>query len=84
MFFYLYTFHTLTGAQSAKSTLSAKGVSAQLIRAPKALSRHGCGYALRVSSSSGLRALSVLQSSGQSFGHLYRFFSNGNYEEVRV
>lgn len=84
MFEYLFTFRALTPAQNARGVLHTNAIEAQLARAPKQISQKGCGYVLRVSSSAGLRALSVLRAQHQSFMHLYRVFRSGKIEEVRV
>lgn len=83
MFDYLFTFHALTAAQSAKALLREGNVFSVLERAPKRLSGQGCGYVLRVSSGDGMRALRLLRAGGAGFGHLYRLFRSGQLEEVR-
>lgn len=84
MFDYVFTFRSLTPAQSARSVLAVEGLPASLERAPKRLSTQGCGYVLRVGSGGAMRALSVFRGRGVAFGHLYRLFHNGAVEEVRV
>ena len=43
-----YTFRSITRAQLAQRALREAGVSAALLRTPKALAAEGCGYALRL------------------------------------
>ena len=43
MFDYVFTFRSLTPAQSARSVLAVEGLPASLERAPKRLSAQGCG-----------------------------------------
>lgn len=84
MFEYLFTFRSLTAAQSARRALLAEGIHAALGRTARQMSAHGCAYALRVSAESGIRALHVLRVRGAPFVHLYRVSSGGTAEEVRL
>lgn len=45
---YYYTFRSITRGQLALRYLQAAGVTAALMRTPKALATEGCGYAIRV------------------------------------
>ena len=84
MFEYLFTFRSLTAAQSARSVLNADGIRAVVGRAPKRMSVNGCGYTLRVSAHSGIRALHLLKEKGAEYAHLYRAYHSGSMEEVRL
>lgn len=84
MFEYLFTFRSLTAAQSARSVLSADGIRAPVGRAPKRMSANGCGYTLRVSARDGIRALHLLKEKGTEYAHLYRAYRSGSMEEVRL
>ena len=56
MFEYLFTFQSLTAAQSARSVLNTEGIRAPVGRSARKLSANGCGYVLRVSARDGIRA----------------------------
>lgn len=84
MFEYLFTFRSLTAAQSARRLLQSEGIRAVLGRTSRQQSAHGCAYALRVNEKSGIRALRVLQAHGAPFVHLYRVRPGGTAEEVRL
>lgn len=84
MFEYLFTFRSLTAAQSARRSLNAGGIRASVGRTARQMSAHGCAYALRVSAGSGIRALHLLRARGAPFVHLYRVSPGGTVEEVRL
>lgn len=84
MFEYLFTFRSLTAAQSARSVLSADGIRAPVGRTAKRMSASGCGYAVRVSAHDGIRALHILRGKNVEYAHLYRVFQSGTLEEVRM
>lgn len=77
------TFSSLTAAQRALSACRAVGILAELVRTPRELSFVGCGYALRLAGSAGLRAAMELRLSGIGFSHLFQFRA-GRWEEVPV
>lgn len=84
MFEYLFTFRSLTPAQSGRNVLADNGLWVRLERSPKGLSAQGCGYVLRVQASGGMRALALLREKGVAFSHMYRMFHTGRTEEVRA
>ena len=84
MFEYLFTFQSLTAAQSARSVLNTEGIRAPVGRSARKLSANGCGYVLRVSARDGIRALHVLRKNGAEYVHLYRVYPSGMLEEGRV
>ena len=84
MFEYLFTFRSLTAAQSARNVLSAEGIRAPVTRTPGRMAENGCGYAVRVSDKSGIRAVNLLRRKQTGFVHAYRLFPNGRAEEVRL
>lgn len=79
---YYFTFRSLTSAQQATFLLSKNGVFSNLIRAPKALSSMGCGYALRISSEQAHAAASQLRSSGIRIEKTMLYDHTGRYQEV--
>lgn len=44
MFWYDFSFRSLTAAQDGRSVLEHAGIGAELLRAPQAISEQGCGY----------------------------------------
>lgn len=84
MFEYYFTFRAVTQAQSARHVLQLGGVSAVLGRAPRQLSMQGCGFVLRVSAQSGVRALGLLRTAHAAFVHMYRVSRSGAVEEVQT
>lgn len=84
MFEYLFTFRSLTPAQSGKNLLAGAGLWVQLERSSKRISSQGCGYVLRVQAAGGMRALALLQSNKIPFSHMYRQFQHGGLEEMRL
>lgn len=84
MFEYLFTFRSLTAAQSARNVLSADGIRASVTRTPGRMAANGCGYAVRVSEKNSIRAAELLRRRQAGFVHSYRLFPNGRAEEVRL
>ncbi len=84
MFSYLFTFRSLTAAQSAGSILHRAAVACQVQRAPAQASAQGCGYAVRVPGTEGRRAASVLRMWQRPFGKSYRLSDGGRLEETAL
>ena len=84
MFDYLFTFHSLTAAQRARSVLTQGGIRAPVVRTARRMSANGCGYGIRIGPRDGIRALHLLRAGEIQHAHLYRVFQNGSMEEVRL
>lgn len=84
MFFYAFTFRSLTAAQNARRLLLAQSITAELRRAPKQLSQQGCGYLLHVSARQGMAAYDALVHAGMQPEQQYRCFSNGDCQKVQL
>ena len=84
MFEYLFTFRSLTPAQSGQKLLAQAGLWVRLERSPKRLSSQGCGYVLRTQANGGMRAAALLRENRIAFAHIYRIFQSGGLEEVRL
>ena len=84
MFFYEFSFRSLTTAQSGRNVLFAAGVNAELLRAPASMSRRGCGYVLRVPGAYGAYSASQLRSAGLFYAHSFLVHGNGEPEEVSL
>ncbi len=82
MLYYEFTFRSLTTSQLGRNVLLSAGIDAELLRASASTSGRGCAYVLRVSGAYGVRAATVLHSSGIFYSHSYRIFPGGIPEEV--
>lgn len=79
---YLIMCRSLTYAQRAESALSRAGITAAVARAPQGLTKHGCGYCLKVNENRFSQALAVLNRANAPYGRLYRVEDDGRYTEV--
>lgn len=79
---YYLTFQSMTRAQSAAGRLQQHGVVAGFLRAPKAISDLGCGYAVQVGRTDVQGALFLLKSAGIYPRKIYRITPIGDVEEV--
>ena len=84
MFSYTFSFRSLTSAQIAKMELESIGIYAQLERAPKAISKQGCGYILHVRAAEGARTADCLRQRQISYQKVFRTFHNGTVEEASL
>ena len=80
---YLFTFQSMTQAQSSLSVLKQHGIAAELGRTPKQIASRGCGYTVSVGEQAVRAAASALRSSGRGYVRLYRQ-RNGAVEEVAL
>ncbi len=84
MFDYYVTFRSVTFAQRAQQLLTGAHIQSSMMRAPKAMSRKGCGYALRIRASAAAHAAAVLQSGGVPYSAVYRLHPDGTAEAVML
>lgn len=84
MFEHYFTFRSITGAQRGERALKKEGLRCVLLRAPKALSMKGCGYALKVSGAEAPAAKLALEIWGVEYGKIYRFSDDGRAEEAAI
>lgn len=82
MFYYEFSFRSLTTAQTGRNVLLSAGIDAELLRAPAAMSGRGCGYVLRVPGASGAYSADLLRASGIFFAHSFLVRPGGEPEEV--
>lgn len=82
MFEYYITFRSVTGAQQGARLLYQSGINCQMIRTPKSISVHGCGYALCVRANVVSQAVYVLRRNGVAFQRTYHSGADGTLEEV--
>ena len=81
---YYLTFQSMTQTQMAAAILQNHGFSATPLRAPKAISTSGCGYALQLWPSDVYGALIILRSKGASPRRVFRTGSDGDAKEVFI
>lgn len=79
---YYFTFHSMTQAQSASAVLQRHGMMNVFMRAPKAISMTGCGYAVQVTLPEIYGAIHALRSAGIFPKKVMRHTDSGDYREV--
>lgn len=84
MFSYLFTFRSLTAAQSARNDLYRAGIETRIQRAPQEVSSLGCAWAVRVPAADGLRAAALLRAALRPVSGTYRLHPNGYLEEAAL
>ncbi len=80
MFSYLFTFRSLTAAQSGRNDLYRAGIETRIQRAPQEVSSLGCAWAVRVPAADGLRAAALLRTALRPISGIYRLHPNGYLE----
>lgn len=81
---YYFTFHSMTQAQTAASLLQRYGISAKFLRAPKAISSTGCGYAVQTGLNNAYDAINILRHAGVIPRRIFRTAGSGNIMEVSL
>lgn len=82
MFWYDFSFRSLTAAQDGRSVLEHVGIGAELLRAPQAISEQGCGYVVETADFEGARAFEQFLANGVRFRRVFRRYENGMVEEA--
>ena len=82
MKYYLITCRSITHAQRVAAALDGGGVQGNILRAPRALVKAGCGYAVRVGDGDAAAALGLLRSAALKPIKVFAA-ENGAYREVR-
>ncbi len=82
MFWYDFSFRSLTAAQDGRSVLEHAGIGAELLRAPQAISEQGCGYVVEIADFEGARAFELFLANGVRFRRVFRQYENGMVEEA--
>ena len=82
MFWYDFSFRSLTAAQDGRSVLESAGMHAVLSRAPQAISEQGCGYVVQTQDYDGARAFELFLANGVRFRRVFRRYENGTVEEA--
>ena len=78
MFSYLFTFRSLTAAQSGRNDLYRAGIETRIQRAPQEVSSLGCAWAVRVP------AAELLRAALRPISGVYRLHPNGYLEEAAL
>ena len=84
MFSYLFTFRSLTAAQSGRNAIYRAGLETRIQRAPQEVSSLGCAWAVRVPAADGLRAAALLRAALRPISGVYRLHPNGYLEEAAL
>ncbi len=84
MFYYLIVCRSLTQAQQRLAALERSGLTAHLLRTPKELTEHGCGYSVKIAERNLKEALMALHRADLSPTRLYRTVGDGSYREVAL
>lgn len=79
---YLFTFLSLTRAQSGQRALQGRGIAADLRRTPKEMAARGCGYSLAIPEADLWPAVEILREHQIACQAVYRVLEGGTLEEV--
>lgn len=82
MVYYLIVCRSLTYAQRTASALERAGITAHILRSPKAIDREGCSHSVKVSERSLADALTILARVGLTPKRIYIIAGDGSYKEV--
>ena len=82
MVYYLIVCRSLTYAQRTASALERAGITAHILRSPKAIDREGCSHSVKVSERSLADALTILARVGLTPKRIYIITGDGSYKEV--
>ena len=83
MVYYLIICRSLTYAQRTAHVLERAGIPGYVLRAPKVISREGCGYCVRIAERRLTDALTVLRREGMTPKQVFLQTADGAYSEVR-
>ena len=84
MFQYLFSFESLTAAQTARGVLDALYIPCRIVRAPREVAKRGCGYVLRVAGRDGARTADILRGQQILFSNSFRVLQDGTAEEAKL
>ena len=82
MFWYDFSFRSLTAAQDGRSVLEHAEIGAELLRAPQAISEQGCGYVVETADFDGAQAFELFLANGVRFRRVFRRYETGMVEEA--
>ena len=78
------TFRSITPAQRGESVLKRMGISCFIQRRPRWMENRGCGYSLRVNSSSTTEAVELLRSAEVNYQKVYLYRDKDHVEEMEI
>ena len=78
----LWLCRSLTYAQRSELALSRAGITAHVLRSPKAIDSEGCSHSVKVSERNLAPALVVLARAGLTPKRVFIMASDGSYKEV--
>ena len=84
MVYYLIICRSLTYAQRTAHVLERAGSPGYVLRAPKVISREGCGYCVRIAERRLTDALVVLRREGLAPKQVFLQSADGGYSEVKA
>lgn len=84
MLYYLIVCRSLTYAQRTAHVLERAGIPGYVLRAPKVISREGCGYCVRIAERRLTDALVVLRREGLAPKQVFLQSADGGYSEVKA
>ncbi len=82
MLHYLLMCRSLTYAQRAARALERIGVTAVITKAPKSVSKQGCGYCVKVSEKNLAKSLTALRDAGLGPSRIFVAAADGSLSEV--
>lgn len=77
-----YLQRSVTRGQRAREALSRGGLRSRLLRAPRAISPEGCGYALAVPEAEAARAEALMEGAGVPPEAVYRRLGEGSFRRL--
>lgn len=84
MVYYLIVCRSLTFAQRTAAALERAGITAHILRSPKAISGEGCSHSVKISQRRLAQALVVLKKVDLSPRQIYITEADGSYREVQL
>ena len=84
MFSYLFTFRSLTAAQSGRNDLYRAGIETRIQRAPQEVSSLGCTWGVYVEGADGVHAAQLLHAWNSPVSGVYRVHPNGFLEQAQL
>ena len=84
MVYYLIICRSLTYAQRTARVLERVGITAHILRAPRAIAGEGCSHGVKIAQRRLPEALTVLNRAGLSPKRVFLLEPDGSYQEVRL
>lgn len=84
MVYYLIICRSLTYAQRTSAVLERVGITAHIMRTPRAIAGEGCSHGVKVSQRRLPEALVALNRAGLSPKRVFIMEADGSYQEVRL